>query len=694
MFQRLIALILFILTSPLWFIFFVLIKLDSKGSFIFKQKRMGKDKKIFTIYKFRTMVEDAEKLKQRYLKLNEATGPVFKINNDPRFTRFGKSLSYLGLDELPQLVNIFKGEMAFVGPRPLPVEEAKKVPKKYERRFSVLPGITSLWVIKGQHKLTFIRWMDSDLYYIEKRNALSDFVLILKTVKIIASLILIKIFKNDKLLVSIIVFFGVVIRLLFICTKNVSTDEVWYNLAARDNSIISILNLDYWIKNHGQLYISFLKILQIINATIITSRLVNILVYILIVIFGFKFFNKINRNYAVIFVLCFSFFAYFVYLNVYTSPYNFVLCFSFFAFISVSNLLFFAKNNKNTLKNSILFIVFSALAFYTDYSVIYFYLSLLVVALYLLIWKREKIKSYLFLCIINLITILPGVLILIKNFRSLYSLAPISPDDYAYVNWVAVSKFLQIIIFDFNDILALIIFTLIFIYLIINFVKTRKEILGYLSFLIIISFCLDFIFLYIFNNFYFFIFYERPFWYFYLLLILGISTLFINTVNKNLKIILFLLLLLFICYKFIQQAENPMFFVNIDYKNLVNQIISGREIGDLEEIVFVDINYMYIPVKDYYFKGYDIIGQKEAAVEAGYFKNIKVIVIKNPEDVAKLSEENISKRIFIICSNSSYRYNKLKQYVSVLEKQTNQKISNLYFRLGCKYNNCYFYRDI
>jgi lipopolysaccharide/colanic/teichoic acid biosynthesis glycosyltransferase len=150
---------------------------------------MGKNKNIFTIYKFRTMVEDAENLKKKYLKLNEANGLVFKINNDPRFTRFGKVLSSTGLDELPQLVNIIKNEMAFVGPRPLPVNEAKKVPKKYLRRFSVLPGITSLWVIKGQHKLSFDEWMQLDLAYIDKRSKIYDLRVSLETIILILKLI-------------------------------------------------------------------------------------------------------------------------------------------------------------------------------------------------------------------------------------------------------------------------------------------------------------------------------------------------------------------------------------------------------------------------------------------------------------------------------------------------------------------------
>jgi lipopolysaccharide/colanic/teichoic acid biosynthesis glycosyltransferase len=189
MIQRLIALFLLILLLPLWIIFCVFIKIDSKGPCIFKQKRMGKDKKIFTMYKLRTMVWNAESLKKKLMKLNEVDGPVFKIKNDPRFTRFGKVLSDTGLDELPQLVNIIKGEIAFVGPRPLPVKEALKVPKKYKKRFEVLPGVTSPWVLKGQHELNFSKWMELDLIYIKNKSGIYDLKISLATVFLVLKLI-------------------------------------------------------------------------------------------------------------------------------------------------------------------------------------------------------------------------------------------------------------------------------------------------------------------------------------------------------------------------------------------------------------------------------------------------------------------------------------------------------------------------
>lgn len=180
--ERIIGLILFIITLPLYPIVFILIKSTSSGEFIFRQKRVGKNKKTFTIYKFRTMVHNAERLKSKYIKLNEAHGPVFKIRNDPRHTTVGRILSKSAIDELPQLINIIRGEMSFVGPRPLPLSEAKKVPEKYSARFSVLPGLTSPWIIKGSHQLSFKKWMNLDCEYAKSKNRFDDMLIISKTI--------------------------------------------------------------------------------------------------------------------------------------------------------------------------------------------------------------------------------------------------------------------------------------------------------------------------------------------------------------------------------------------------------------------------------------------------------------------------------------------------------------------------------
>jgi len=174
------------LTWPLFLVIALLIKFSSPGPIIFKQKRVGKNGQIFTLLKFRTMAQGAEQLKEKYLHLNEADGPVFKIRNDPRFVNgIGKFLARTGLDELPNIFNVFQGNMSWIGPRPLPIAEAKKIsPRVKKIRQSVLPGITSLWVIKGAHNLSFKKWMELDQQYIENINFKNDFRIIGETAKI------------------------------------------------------------------------------------------------------------------------------------------------------------------------------------------------------------------------------------------------------------------------------------------------------------------------------------------------------------------------------------------------------------------------------------------------------------------------------------------------------------------------------
>lgn len=157
---------------------------------LYSQNRIGYKGKVFKIYKFRTMYVGAEEDKEKYSELNEANGPVFKIKNDPRFHRLGSFLSHTGLDELPQFINIIKGEMAVVGPRPLPVSEAVKISEKYKPRQNVLPGIISPWIFRGYHKMTFSDWMRSDVDYVKKKSFVYDLKLVYMTVGLLVHLIL------------------------------------------------------------------------------------------------------------------------------------------------------------------------------------------------------------------------------------------------------------------------------------------------------------------------------------------------------------------------------------------------------------------------------------------------------------------------------------------------------------------------
>ena len=159
------------------------IKKDSEGPAIFTQIRVGKNQKKFVFYKFRTMVQDAEKQFRKVKHLNEADGPVFKIAADPRLTSFGKWLREKNLDELPQLWNVLKGDMSLVGFRPPVPSEVKKYKKWQLRRFEGKPGITSLWAVKGGHKISFDNWIKMDLWYEKNASIWLDFKILSATIK-------------------------------------------------------------------------------------------------------------------------------------------------------------------------------------------------------------------------------------------------------------------------------------------------------------------------------------------------------------------------------------------------------------------------------------------------------------------------------------------------------------------------------
>ena len=162
----------------------LLIKLTSPGPAFFRQKRSGLNGSPFTLYKFRTMVTNAEQFKHELEAMNEMRGPVFKVTNDPRITRIGKWLRRYSLDELPQLFNVLRGEMSLVGPRPLPVDEVRRFNDlAHRRRLSVKPGITCLWQISGRNQIAdFKEWVRLDLEYIDNWSLWLDVKILLRTI--------------------------------------------------------------------------------------------------------------------------------------------------------------------------------------------------------------------------------------------------------------------------------------------------------------------------------------------------------------------------------------------------------------------------------------------------------------------------------------------------------------------------------
>ncbi|MCH7678385.1 sugar transferase [candidate division KSB1 bacterium] len=175
--------ILIVLFLPVFSVIALIIKLTSSGPVLFFQKRVGYNKRVFRLLKFRTMVKDAEVLQAEYEHLNEVDGPIFKIKDDPRTTKVGKFLRKTSLDELPQLFNVLMGDMSLVGPRPLPIRDVNLFEAHWhKRRFSVRPGMTGLWQINGRNKAEFDKLIKYDLEYIDNWSPWLDMNIMLKTV--------------------------------------------------------------------------------------------------------------------------------------------------------------------------------------------------------------------------------------------------------------------------------------------------------------------------------------------------------------------------------------------------------------------------------------------------------------------------------------------------------------------------------
>ncbi|NVM20211.1 MAG: sugar transferase [Desulfobacterales bacterium] len=177
---------LLILTLPVMIVAAIAIKLTSPGPVFFVQDRVGYNKRIFPLYKFRTMIVGAEKTQQELEAMNEMDGPVFKIRDDPRVTKVGQWLRKTSIDELPQLHNVLRGHMSLVGPRPLPVRDYNGFKDDWQRRrFSVRPGLTCLWQVNGRNHTCFDDWMKLDMKYIDNWTFLGDMKILLKTIPVV-----------------------------------------------------------------------------------------------------------------------------------------------------------------------------------------------------------------------------------------------------------------------------------------------------------------------------------------------------------------------------------------------------------------------------------------------------------------------------------------------------------------------------
>jgi lipopolysaccharide/colanic/teichoic acid biosynthesis glycosyltransferase len=176
------ATLLLIATAPIWMLAILLVKTTSPGPLLFRQTRVGRGGAHFTCLKFRSMVDGADDHKHHLWHRNEATGPVFKLRQDPRVTRVGKWMRRFSIDELPQLLNVIHGEMSIVGPRPPLPGEVAHYDAHQLGRLAVKPGLTCYWQVSGRSNIDFDRWVELDLAYIADRSLTTDAVITLKTI--------------------------------------------------------------------------------------------------------------------------------------------------------------------------------------------------------------------------------------------------------------------------------------------------------------------------------------------------------------------------------------------------------------------------------------------------------------------------------------------------------------------------------
>jgi len=181
------ALLGLLVCAPLLALVALIVRLSSRGPVIFQQTRVGAGGQFFTCYKFRSMFVDAERRRAQLADHNEVSGPVFKIKRDPRMTPAGRILRKLSLDELPQLINVLKGDMSIVGPRPPIPEEVAQYDLREQGRLAVKPGLTCIWQISGRSDLDFARWVELDLEYIEQMSFWKDVSIILRTIPAVLS---------------------------------------------------------------------------------------------------------------------------------------------------------------------------------------------------------------------------------------------------------------------------------------------------------------------------------------------------------------------------------------------------------------------------------------------------------------------------------------------------------------------------
>lgn len=478
---------------------------------------------------------------------------------------------------------------------------------------------------------------------------------------------------------------GFLLRIFTVLHNDIFTDEVFYTQVSRMNSFMSIVQGNNWLKDHGMLYLLFLKAMQYITTDILLLRFVNLILFLIASFVLFKFFYKIKESYtALVPIFMFSFLPYFVYINSYISPYNFVMFFSILAFISISNVILFSTTKRDFFKNSISFLIFSALAFYSDYSIVYFYLSLIPIIFFVYIKNEKKAEDLTFIGFINLSLIIPGLYELVKNFKFFYTLngrpEVLDRNIVLFINNFSNTIFLK----SMNNFSTLIFFIFI-VLLFFVYIRIKNYELRYLSFFCLFSLILNTFFLFLFNSFYFSIFVERIFWYFNLILIIGVYCLAIY-LNKLKKIVFIIFVVIFVAAKFYALKDSPPIIggMNIHYKDFVSKLVMEDNKETPVAIIDEDRNDLGVPLTLYYFPGLNVL-DKEAENTKKYFSSISIYYLRQFSDV-KLLLPNYDKVNFVIFDNN---YLAFEKKVNTFSKTNKLNIKTNYFRLECKKNNCF-----
>lgn len=486
-----------------------------------------------------------------------------------------------------------------------------------------------------------------------------------------------------NLLLLLTLILGFILRVYFIFVKSIFADEVYYAVTSKGSSFFAIITGGDWLKDHAAFYLIFLKILQFLTTDINLLRISNLFLYAFICVMIYKFFSKFYKGLFILFpVILFSFHPYFVFLNSSISPYNFVFLFSVLAFIFLSSYILFYPKSK---LGGYLFVLFSALAFYSDFSAVYFYLLLLPIILMLHKWNEKLSKDLLIFYIFSFVLILPEIYILNKNFSYFYGLNPTLSTDINFITFF--TNFTKTIFYFYNQSVSIIIF---FTFMLLNLIislKANDKFLKYLSSVVFWGFITNFIFLYFFNNHYFYIFQDRTFWIFYLLLILGLTSIFKYLIKfRKSAYVIFFVILFLILSKYLALENGYAFGRNISYNKFIKDLISSSSFKKINNIVFITKDKEYIPLRLYYFEGLNSLGMTSGLKIKKYFIDKNIFALSSTKNLVNITTLNNSYNAFIMFEGD------YKSYLNIISYLKYAKLNGEIFRLRCTLLSCDFYK--